>query len=991
MAGSRTGILTITDNNNGIEGSTQTVSLAGTATGASLTVSPSSLTFSSVPLGTTSAPQTVTLSNTGSWPLSVSNVAVTGDFAETNTCSAPIPGNGTCTISVTYTPSGANTSNGTLTIQSYASNSPNVVTLTGTEVAPYFAVDTPTVYFGNELVGVPSGPYTVNVTNLGNLPLVISSITASANFSQTNTCSAPMALLASCQVNVTFTPSAVGQTTGTLSFTSNAPQAQVVNLNGTGTNSYSQPYVYQITPPEATAGASAFNLTVTGDEFGPASVVNWNGKPKATTFVNGGQVTASILASDLATPGTPIVNVVNPSPGGAAQYPMAFDVISPNPSLTFKQTDYQVGNDPLTFAMGDFNGDGKEDLAVANYSGGTVSVLLGKGDGTFQAQVAYSVGTGYGRAPIALVTGDFNGDGKLDLAVAISGCPPKGGECGTGSLSILLGNGDGTFAQPIETSANTILESLAAGDFNGDGKMDLAVGTSPFSSGQLTIYLGNGDGTFQALATYTVGQDSSQGPGSIVVADFNGDGKPDLATSNGWGSNSVSILLGNGDGTFQTQVQYPTGSEPYALATADINGDGKPDLVVANSDPAVNTVSVLLGNGDGTFKTEVEYPTGVGANSVAVGDFNGDKKLDLAVADYNSNTVSILLGNGDGTFQANMDYVVGGSPDLIVAYDFNGDGKLDLAVTNSSANAVSVLLQPAPEAAITPPTLTFTGQLVGSTSSAQPVTLTNSGSAAMTISSIAATGDFTKSSECGASLAAGANCTISVTFNPTASGTRAGMLTIVDSAPGSPHNVSLTGTGQDFSLGMASGSSSTATVTPGQTATYSLAFAGLGGLDQSVSFSCSGAPSEATCTVSPSSATPTSSGSVAITVRVATTAPSFAVPRALRLPPAAPIGPLGVLARANRTPLEILLIGVLATLLLGVARKHQSPRRNPFYSRLVIAAFAALTLLLFSCGGGSGANTNPGTPAGTTTLTVTGTVSGSTTMKHNVTLTLKVD
>src|SRR5208337_3698797 len=155
-----------------------------------------------------------------------------------------------------------------------------------------------------------------------------------------------------------------------------------------------------------------------------------------------------------------------------SQFPVGFDVINPNPTLTFNKKDFAVGQGPESIAMGDFNGDGKVDFAVANGTDGTVSVLLGNGDGTFQPQVTYTAGLG----PMAVITGDFNHDGKLDLAVANSGCPPTGGECLGGSVSIFLGNGDGTFRQPSTVKTTFVTTSLASGDFNGDGRVDLAIG-----------------------------------------------------------------------------------------------------------------------------------------------------------------------------------------------------------------------------------------------------------------------------------------------------------------------------------------------------------------------------------------------------------------------------------------------------------------------------------------------------------------------------------
>ena len=280
-----------------------------------------------------------------------------------------------------------------------------------------------------------------------------------------------------------------------------------------------------------------------------------------------------------------------------------------------------MGTDPDAIVAGDFNGDGRTDLAVANYGSNDVSVLLGNGDGTFQTQVTYAVGTG----PDAIVAGDFNGDGRTDLAVA---------NYGSNDVSVLLGNGDGTFQPQVTYAVGTEPDALVAGDFNGDGRTDLAVAN--YGSNDVSVLLGNGDGTFQPQVTYAVGT----GPVALVAGDFNGDGRTDLAVAN-YGSNDVSVLLGNGDGTFQTQVTYAVGSEPDALVAGDFNGDGRTDLAVANVGD--NDVSVLLGNGDGTFQPQVTYAVGTEPDALVAGDFNGDGRTDLAVANYGSNDVSVLL------------------------------------------------------------------------------------------------------------------------------------------------------------------------------------------------------------------------------------------------------------------------------------------------------------------------------------------------------------
>ena len=332
------------------------------------------------------------------------------------------------------------------------------------------------------------------------------------------------------------------------------------------------------------------------------------------------------------------------------------------------QVTYPVGSSPDAIVAADLNGDGHPDLAVANSYDNDVSILMGNGDGTFQNQVTYAVGSN----PDALVTGDFNGNGRTDLAVANSD---------DNDVSILMGNGDGTFQNQVTYAVGSSPVALVTGDFNGDGRTDLAVANQ--DSNDVSILLGNGDGTFQNQVTYAVGA----GPLALVAGDFNGDGRTDLAVANS-GSNDVSILLGNGDGTFQNQVTYAVGSSPVAIVAGDFNGDGRTDLAVVN----YNDVSILLGNGDGTFQNQVIDAVGSFPVAIVAGDFNGDGRTDLAVVNSLSNDVSILMGNGDGTFQNQVTYAVGSSPDAIVAGDFSGDGRTDLAVANSGDNDVSILM-----------------------------------------------------------------------------------------------------------------------------------------------------------------------------------------------------------------------------------------------------------------------------------------------------------
>jgi hypothetical protein len=333
--------------------------------------------------------------------------------------------------------------------------------------------------------------------------------------------------------------------------------------------------------------------------------------------------------------------------------------------------------DPSAIVADDFSGDGMLDLAVADSTSEQVSILLNKGDGTFQAPRSYPVGS----TPLALVAGYF-GSGHLDLAVANSN---------SNDVSVLLGNGDGTFEPQRRFGAGLFPASLVTADLNGDGRFDLTTGNQ--GSNDISILLGRGDGTFQDTLTNPVGN----GPVDSITADLNRDGHTDIVTSNYY-SNDISVLVGHGDGTFATASMFPAGNGPTALAEADLNGDGRLDIAVADSgdsDDNAQGVSILLGNGDGTFLAPISYPAGMRPSSIVAGDWTGDGVIDLAVADLGSDDVTVLIGDGHGGFQAPYAVPLGdkaGEPVAITAGDFTGDRVLDLAVLDQSTNSVSILV-----------------------------------------------------------------------------------------------------------------------------------------------------------------------------------------------------------------------------------------------------------------------------------------------------------
>jgi hypothetical protein len=561
------------------------------------------------------------------------------------------------------------------------------------------------------------------------------------------------------------------------------------------------PYLNQPpVPSSAQPGSGPLTLRVNGTGFVLGAVVKWNGTPLTTTFITRNRLRAVVPASRITKPVTASITVSNPAPGGGASNPAFFTVTNPSTSLTFSTSGLQIGNSIAAVAVGDFDNNGKLDMAVVNQGAsytcngssesGYVSILLGKGDGTFTPGGNIELGCiGLGALGVAVTVADFNHDGRADLAVTFDDIEGRG-------LAIYLGNGDGSFSTlPSDTlgswdGAGTVL----AGDFNADGKLDLALPVDVQGVVGLWVFLGNGNGTFASTpVTSYEGIWSNADDRWIVEGDFNNDGILDIAADN-FTSQPVEILLGTGNGTFSPAPSQPamTAVSPQSAALVDFNGDGILDLAL--SDSGSTSLTVLLGHNDGTFTQQaVEPDAGQTTTYIASADFNGDGKPDLALVD-SANSILIYLGNGDGTFQTGLETAVESGPSELAIGDFTSDGRLDLAVDYSSSNAISLLLQ-APAAAVSNSDLKFGKQTVGTTSPARHVSLSNTGSAALNLSGIISSGEFSATNNCKAVLPVGQACSISVVFKPAAQGITAGSITITDNASDSPQIIQLSGTG----------------------------------------------------------------------------------------------------------------------------------------------------------------------------------------------------
>jgi FG-GAP-like repeat/Abnormal spindle-like microcephaly-assoc'd, ASPM-SPD-2-Hydin len=563
-------------------------------------------------------------------------------------------------------------------------------------------------------------------------------------------------------------------------------------------------------------------------------------------------------------------------------------------------------------AVADVDHDGKMDVVALQYTedatqgvNGFITVLPGNGDGTFRQAVTSPV-TNFGIGQMVLE--DFNSDGKL--AVAISPAPT------TGLFSVALGNGDGSFGAPMANPASLLglaIQDMIGGDFNNDGKGDLAatVFDSANSSGQVYVFTSNGDGTFQPHFVDTLLPTSS----SLAAGDFNHDGNLDLvAIANNGGVNpTVFVYLGKGDGTFSSATTYSTGAGvTNTVQAADFNGDGKVDITVGTD----QGLYFFAGKGDGTFQPFVKTTTPFSVVTSFLGDFNGDGKPDFAALGNGNGALNLFLNNGDGTFQAPAAFEAPAFPRGAQSLgDLNGDGSFDL-VQFSAADPITVstqtlsLWKSVPTISFSAPRLDFATQAVSTSSESSSITLVNNGNAPMSISKVTASGSFGQTNTCTGKVATGQSCTVNVTFTPTIVGPVTGTLVFTDNAYPTTQALVLTGLGNPSNFSI-SASPSSNSISAGATATYTATLAPIDGFIGTVQLACAGAPTEAACTLSKSSVTMDGTNSVNVTVTVTTTAPTTT---SLLFPPS--VAPLDGMSRVSLASACFALLPIAGLLII---------------------------------------------------------------------------
>ncbi len=829
--------------------------------------------------------------------------------------------------------------------------------------APVASLSPNTLTFPSQTVNTTSAAQPVTLNNTGSAALSIASIAASANFGETDDCNGSVASSGTCTINVTFTPTATGVLNGSLTITDNnngtTGSTQTVALSGTGT-------------------APGVSLSTTSISFSNQAVGTTSAASAVTVTNNG---TGSLSFTSIAATGDFAVAAGGTTCSSSAPIAGGNNCVV---NVTFTPTAPGTRSGSLTF--------------TDNASGSPQVVSLG-GTGTGPGVSLSTTSVSFGNQPVgttsaaSAVTVTNNGTASLTFTSIVA----------AGDFAIAAGGTTCSSSAPIAAGGNCVINVTFTPTATGTRSGSLTLTDNAGGSPQTVSLSGTGTAPGVSLSTTSVSfADQPVGTTSAASAV--------TVTNNGAAPLTFTSIAATGDFAVAASGTTCNTSTPVAAGgscvvnvtfTPTANGARSGSLTLTdNASGSPQTVSL---SGAGTAPTVSLSTATVSFSNEPVGTTSAASAVTVTNSGTASLTFTSIAATGDfavatsGTTCSTSAPVAAGSNCVInVTFTPTATGSRSGSLTltdNASGSPQMVSLSgtgTGPVVSLSSP-LTFSAQLVGTTSSSQTVTLTNAGTSSLTFSAIAVTAPFaiaTSGTTCSTSnpVGAAATCTVAITFTPTAGGAASGSLSFSDNASGSPQTVALSGTGEDFSFAPPSGSSTSATVAPGSPATYTLSVGGEGGLSGAVSFTCTGAPSEATCTVSPNPATAGSSATN-VTVTVTTTAPSVSAPRSRPLPPVPPLPP------GLRGLLMLAL--VLAAMAWAIRRRNQ-PGLSPWRSTMLpLATGLLLILALAACGGGGSAGggppPNPGTPAGTYNLTVTGTTgSGSSTLSHSVMLTLTV-
>lgn len=977
-----------------------------------------------------SASQTVQVTNCGNATLHITSLASSDPTVTTQqSCTAVAPG-AACSVTLTFTPVNSAATSGMITLSDDAISIPQTVAFSGQGIAPKIATYTNPLDLGHLLVGTQDAGVPLTISNQGQAPLKISTVAVNgSSFSLKSQDCTQAPVYYACSIGIVFSPNAAGSLSGSVTIASNDPATPnfVVALTGTGDSSYAVPVLASISSPTVPINAGAANLTLTGSDFYPASVVQLNGVALTSTFVDNTSLQATIPATSLTSLGELSLTVANPTPGGGTSAPLpvtpyAALTIDPSaavyvpatglvyaaiPASASANPNTIVPIDPKTLTPGTPISAGNDPLFLAASSDGAYLYVANRADQTVQ-RIKLTTNTVDRTFPFTpnIYCSSCTTLDATDLAT-VPGSPD---EVLLAQGSILTLYNDAGVVNYIPGSsccyADPTFDSIALA-----GK-PLAIYGLPFSFGGNYFHVVN---LTSSGLQYTRPSGGNSGGNNTTGATVVSDGKL-LYTSAGqvWDPSSQTEV-----GTFPVQTDNVTSYPNMRSITVDSSlgtiysmgdqnyGDNSDAFVVS-----VYGMKSLALTGSLPFP-QVSYPVygslvrwgGDGLAFIAPGAGLTDQELYLLrssiVGPQTSNPAPVLtslsqtsviaggsaftLTVSGNNFMSSSLVEWNGSPlattfvdaqqitAAVPAADIAAAGTAQVTVTNpapggGTSTAIAFHIVAAVVSAnLSPSSLDFGNQAQGVASATQTVTLSNTGNVSLTISNIAATGDFNQTNTCGTALKTNSSCTVAVTFSPSGTGTRTGALSVSDGAATSPQSVSLTGTGvADVSIGAQQGGSTSSTVKSGGTATYNLALSGATGFSGTVSLGCSGAPQYATCTLNPGSVnlTPGATATFSATVTTSQTSASAAHVDARGF--VLCVIPFLALPWAWRRKIRLSLPSVLLVAVVGVA------------------------IGLNGCGGGGsqasgGGSTPQNTPPGTYTLTVTAT-SGSTSVSQNLTL-----